>query len=128
MKRIFLDTNFVLDTVQWKIDLFGELSRVCDFAFETVVLDRVLEELESVKARGGRKKELANVALLVLSKSRITVLNTTSTSSVDSLLVKLADKNDFVATQDQALKRRLRQKGVPVVVIREKGYLQLVGV
>ncbi|MBI4144844.1 hypothetical protein HY493_01400 [Candidatus Woesearchaeota archaeon] len=126
MRRVFLDTNFILDTVIWKIDLFGELRRVCDFAYEIVVLDRVHAELEKYHAQGGKKKEVANVAHLVLASGGVKLLKTKG-GPVDDLLVRLATKEDAVATQDQDLKRRLKAKGVPVVIIREKGYLQFVG-
>ncbi|HSU73013.1 MAG TPA: PIN domain-containing protein [Candidatus Binatia bacterium] len=125
MHRIFPDTNFLIKCIEWKIDFFSEFERVCDFAYDVVLLDCVLDELAAYGAEGGKKKETANVALLVLSKKPVKTVH--AGGHADDALVKLATKHDVVATQDQELKRRLKEKGVPVVVIREKGYLELVG-
>jgi len=127
MRRIFLDTNFIIKCIEWKIDLIGELRRICDFAYEIVLLDRVMDELAEFAAQGGKKKETVNVALLVLNKNGAKNVASGETGLVDDILVKIATKNDAVATQDQALKRRLKEKGVPVIIIREKGYLEFVG-
>jgi hypothetical protein len=127
MHNIYLDTNFIIKTIEWKIDLFGELDRICHFKFEVVLLDKVLNELADYGAEGGKKKETASVALLVLSKNKVKNVPAEGTGTVDDVLVKMAKKGDSVATQDQELKRRLKEKGVPAIVIREKGYLEFLG-
>lgn len=124
MRRIFLDTNFILNTVTWKIDLFGELQRICDFNYEVVLLSNVREELKKYRAQGGKKRETATVALLVLDRNNVKALK--ATGFVDDSLVKIATKDDVVATQDQDLKRRLKGKNVSTISIREKGYLDII--
>lgn len=124
MRRVFFDTNFIIKCIDWRIDIFGELERICHFKYEVVLLDRVLDELAEY-AVGTKKKETVNVALLVISKNKVKTLDTEG--HVDDALVRIATKDDAVATQDQDLKRRLKAKGVPVIVIREKGYLEFVG-
>lgn len=127
MHKIYLDTNFVIKCIEWKIDFIGELERICDFKYEIILLDNVMDELSAIAAEGGKKKEIVNVGLLVLSKNGAKNVPSGEKGLVDDILVKLATKNDIVATQDQDLKRRLKEKNVSVIIIREKGYLELVG-
>ncbi len=124
MRRIILDTNFVLDIIKWKIDFLGELQRICDFTYEVFIPDVVMAELKRFPKRSIEGQN-ANVALLVLKKNGAKILETGGTYA-DDAIVKIAGKKDIVATQDQTLKRRLRARGASVIVIREKGYLQLV--
>ena len=45
---------------------------------------------------------------------------------VDVLILNIVNKDEYiVATMDAELKRELKEKGVPVVVIRQKKYLQM---
>lgn len=123
MRRILLDTNFVLDIIKWKIDVIGELQRICDFSYELLIPDVVISELRRFPKRSIEGRN-ATIALLVLKKNGAKMLETGGTYA-DDVLVKIAGKKDIVATQDQTLKRRLRAKRVPVIFIREKGYLAL---
>ena len=122
MRRIILDTNFIIDFVKWKIDLIGELKRICDFSFQLFIPDAVMTELNAFPPRS-KEGQAYKVAMLVLKNA---IVISTRGGLADDVLVRLASKMDIVATQDQALKRRLRASGVGVVVIREKGYLALI--
>ncbi|MEK6849420.1 MAG: PIN domain-containing protein [Nanoarchaeota archaeon] len=124
MRKIFLDTNFVLDTVLWKIDLFGELRRVCDFAYEIILLSNVRDEIKKIQGLGGKRKEVATVALLILDKNNVKSMK--AKGHVDDSLVQLTELGDIVATQDKDLKRRLKEKQIGSIIIREKGYLELI--
>jgi rRNA-processing protein FCF1 len=128
MHRILLDTNFLIKCIEWKIDFIGELARVCDFTYTIGVLSNVMDELAAFGLQGGKKKDVAKLAILILSKNGAQTIDSQVKGSADDALVAVADKKtDVVATQDQELKRRLKAKGVPVIIIREKGYLELIG-
>ena len=126
MRKVFLDTNFVLKVIEWKVDLFGELRRVLDFKYDVVILDMVKFELEKYRSLGGLKKTQGNVALLVLKKNDVRILRTEKKGYTDTVIVERAKKGDVVCTQDQGLKKRLKEKSVPVVVIKNKSYLSLI--
>jgi rRNA-processing protein FCF1 len=123
MRRILLDTNFIIDMVKWKIDLFPELKRICDFAFQVFVPDVVWDELKAFPPRS-KEGQCVKVAQLILDKKSITIM--TKGGLADDVLVRMTARKDIVATQDQALKRRLRANSVGIITIREKGYLQLI--
>jgi len=112
MMKIILDTNFLLA----KIDIFSELQRIVDEPYELHILDKTLDELEDKK---GEKlaKELIN-------KKKINIIKTEKHKNVDNLLLDLADKEKFiVCTQDRELKRKLKQKKIKIITIRQKTHL-----
>jgi rRNA-processing protein FCF1 len=127
MKRVFLDTNFIVQSTKWKVDFFREMKRILDFPHEIVVLDKVIDELEKLKEQGGKKREDAGVALAVLNRRNVRVVKSTNAGSVDTQILKAAERRkEPVATQDKELKRRLKAKGVPVVIIRQRSHLSLI--
>ena len=124
MKKIVLDTSFLISCANFKIDWERELKRICDFTFEPVLLDRVAEELKTVR----KDKIAAKLALAILKHKKIFAMLTDGDESqpVDSLILGFAAKNKaLVATQDLGLKRRLRTKRIRTITIRQKGHLVL---
>jgi len=121
-KKIVLDTNFIIAALQFKIGLFSELRRVCDFGFEVCVLSASLGELEKLINNGNLlEKKQAALALRFIREKNIKVL--TAEGIVDDLLMGL-DKQEFViATQDARLRAKLKAKGYTTIVIRQKKHL-----
>ncbi|MBI5002327.1 hypothetical protein HZC31_03010 [Candidatus Woesearchaeota archaeon] len=121
MKKIILDTNFLLIPAQYKVDIFAELDRL--FPEETVIytLDRSLEELDKV-AREGRQKEKLQVKLIkaLLKTQNIKIISVAQEGIVDDLLVDYAKQGYIIATQDMGLKQRIKHK---LVTLRQNKYL-----
>ena len=117
MKRIVLDTSFLLSCIKFKIDLFSELKRICDFDYAIFILDKTNNELE------GKKSE--KLALQLIKKFGVGTIKTGSKGSVDELLLKVGveDRNIIIATQDKALKESLKSNKIPCITIRQKKYL-----
>ena len=116
MHTIVLDTSFLLDSVKFKIDVFSELERICDFRYEIAIVDKTLDEL---KWKPGEK-----LVKDIIKKKNVYILQTANGKYVDELLLGLKQKDLIIATQDKNLKKRLR---VPVIIIRQKKYLILKG-
>ncbi|MBI2109605.1 hypothetical protein HYT58_00330 [Candidatus Woesearchaeota archaeon] len=108
MRTIILDTNIIIECLRFKIDLFTELRKLCDFNFEIAILDKTLDELKG--------KPFENLALSLKDKFR--VIKTNSSLSVDDIL--LAHEEDIVATVDSELKEKLKSKGIQVITIKQK--------
>lgn len=128
MKRIILDTNFLVDCLSWKVDFFSELDRICPFTYELAVVDKTVDELDAIitTAKPGIKIG-ARLAKQLIAKKRISIIITDKKGYTDTLILNAADEETIVATQDQGLKRRLKAKAIPVIIIRQKKYLQLTG-
>ena len=120
MKKIILDTSFLVSAAKFRVDWLSELTRICDFKFEPVVIDRVVDELKTVR----KDKAAAKLALAILRKKSIRPLKTKEKHKpVDDIILGLAGKNTLVATQDIALKRKVRAKKSKIVTIRQKSHL-----
>ena len=122
MKTIILDTNALMAIGGFKLDVFSELERVCDFKFSVKVLDKTIEELEKIiEEQGGKHKRNAKLALEIVKKKKIGKIKTDENKNyVDDLLVELAKKGTIIVTQDKELKERVLGVGGKVMTIRQK--------
>lgn len=125
MKAIILDTNFLTIPAEFKVDIFSEIDRICNFNYSLFVLDKSLDELEKiVETQKGKEKAKARLALQLVKNKEIIILKTNSDKTVDDLLVELSDdKNNIIATQDRELRKRL--KGKNTIFLRNKKYLEI---
>ena len=125
MRKIILDTNFLMAVFQFKVDIFSEIERICDFNYRLVVLEGSVRELEHLaKTAKGKSKRAALLALRMIESKNIEVRKSEG-KYVDSFMLEFADKDTIVATQDMALKRKLTEKGISLIILRQKKYLQL---
>jgi hypothetical protein len=127
MKTIILDTNFLVDCLSWKVDFFRELERIIPFAYRLMVVDKTLDELDAIITKGKQDVKIgARLANQLIMKKRIGIIMTDKKGYTDTLILKAAGKETIVATQDQDLKRRLKANGIPVVIIRQKKFLEII--
>jgi len=118
MKRVILDTNFLMAIGQFGIDVFSEFERICDFPYKVFVLDKTIDELNKVLTAGGKNKAAAKLALSLV-KDKVEVIKT-GDGYVDDILVQLANEETIIATQDKELKNRIKTR---VITIKQKKYL-----
>ena len=116
---VILDTNGLMVPAEFGVDIFSELEAL-DFD-EWIVPSGVVRELESIASRGrGMGRGAARVALSLLDRCRIVV----SEGNVDDSILKLAiESKAAVFTNDSELRKRLRDRGVKVVYLRQRSYL-----
>lgn len=127
MKKIILDTNFLLISGQFNIDIFSELRRICDFRYELYIIDKTINELEKIISTQSLKhKKYARIALDLIRIKNIKKIKTKEKNNVDELIIKKADKNTIVATQDIRLKSALKAKKIPIITLRQKKYLAII--
>lgn len=131
MKKIYLDTNFLLIPIQFKVDIFDEIERICDFPKEVLILSNTVDELKKIiDTQKGKDREAAKVALQIIDKkAKQKSLNITAfskESEVDDILVELAKDGAIVATQDKELKKRIESVGGKIIILKSKSYLQMI--
>ena len=132
MKKIILDTNFLVSSVHFKADIFSEIKRIYSFNYQICILDKIVDELKKLAETGKPKdRASAKISLELIKKKKIKIVKTPSKNkrvkNVDLLILNLIKKGNFiVATQDKELKREIRKKGVPIIVLRQKKYLKLI--
>jgi len=114
-KKVLLDTNFLVECVRFRIDLFSEIDRLLP-SFKLFILDRSLEELNYIKI-----KDRNLIDLFIKKFEIVKTKDFSSEYSVDDILTELS-KDYIVATQDKELKKRLKGNKI---IIRQKRYLEL---
>ena len=128
MKKILLDTNFMMIPYKFGVDIFTQIDRILTFKYRLFVLDKTLEELKNiVEKQKGKNREAAKIALKLTAIKNIGIIKTNGNKKTDDAIIDLSSKNDYiVATQDKDLKRRLINRGTGVIVIRQKKILALI--
>lgn len=126
MKKILLDTNFLMVPAQFGVDIFAEIRRICFFSYQLIVLDATVKELQKLALSKGRKGAHAKIALSLVKAKSVHVHPTSKAIHTDDLILESAGRDWIVATQDIKLKQRLRERGVSIITLRQKKYLILV--
>ena len=125
MKKIILDTNFLLIPIQFKVDIFTEIDRICLFPYKLYIVDKTIDELKRIiEEQKGKHKFAAKIALQLVKKKNVGVIKT-SEGHVDDLILDVLDKDSILATQDAIFRKRAVKKGIKVIVLRSKKYLML---
>ena len=127
--KILLDTNFLMIPAQFRVDIFNELERICDFPYTICTLTSIKDELKKIIQEQKKKyREAAKIALELIENKKIEVLEPISEGFVDDQVLEIAESEGMcVATLDKELKKRIREKGLPLVSLRGKKYLKIEG-
>jgi rRNA-processing protein FCF1 len=126
MKKIILDTNFLLIPFTEKVDIFDEIDRIVEESYELFIIDTSLQELKKIhEEQKGKSKEAAKLALELVKKHPIEFLSGIS-DHVDDDIVALCKKDDYyVATQDKELKKKVKDLKRSIIILRQKNHLEL---
>ena len=120
-KKIILDTNFLLIPGHYKVDIFSEIDRICNFKYKIILFDRVVEELMQIlKAERKKDREAAKLALALIKAKHLKTTPSNSEEYVVNLIVNTADDSTIVATEDKWLRKKLRQKNIQLVYLRNQ--------
>ena len=129
--RVVLDTNFLLVPAQFGIDIFEESARVVERAVEIVVLESVVMEIESKLQRQQSRTERTafRIAKNLIERCRVipTSPRTEGMGVDDQLLEYAVREHCILATNDRELRRRARERGVPVIHMRGRKRLEIEG-
>ncbi len=130
MRTILIDTNFWLLPFETGLDVLPQLERLSeDEPFVIGIAQPVKNELEAM-ARGpanGKRVRPAKAALRIIEqmlldgRAKLFPYN----GPADGSLITLALQNSaWVATNDRALKIRLKEKKIKVVLLRDEHKLE----
>ncbi|MFP4424476.1 MAG: PIN domain-containing protein [Candidatus Woesearchaeota archaeon] len=124
MKTVILDTNFLLIPGYFGVDIIDEIDKLLG-TYELAVVDKTFRELEHVGQKGKEKKAV-QLAYKIIENNKINIVETNDFRHVDAIILDMVTKDHVVATQDRAFRSKLKAKGIPVIILRQKRYLQLV--
>jgi rRNA-processing protein FCF1 len=112
VKRIILDTNFLLIPGQFKIDIFEGIRKCMDEPYQLYVVAETEKELERIIEKVKNRDKIATKVAALLLKSK-GIKSIAGVGSVDEQLIRLS----------QELKRRLKS---PKLILRQRKYIKLV--
>lgn len=125
MKKIILDTNFLMIPWQFHVDIFSELERICIFNYKLYIFEESIDELRNIINNAkGKDKKAAQFALKLIKLKDIGIIKSEK-KDADSLILENAGKYDYVATQDMPLKKELVKRGISLITMRSKNHLIL---
>jgi len=112
MKKVILDTSFIMTAVRNKIDFFEEFELG---GIKILVPHQVIRELEGLKA---------DLALKILKKNKFQKINLEG-KNTDRAIINYAKTNPevLVATLDREIKNKIRNSKL---VIRQKKKLEVI--
>ena len=118
--RILIDTNFFIDLLRFRISLH-EISTLVLEKYDLFTLDSVLNELNKIANKKTNDSQYAKLSLEFIKNNQIKILK--SEGEADKVILKLADKNIFVATNDRELRKMLKRKGTKTIYIKSRKHL-----
>jgi uncharacterized protein len=124
MKKVILDTNFLLIPGLFKVDIFTEIRNLAHFNYELFIIDKTIDELKKIIDNQFSKsydKLNAKIGLQLIKQKKIKKIK--SDCYVDDAILKIADENTVVATSDKELKKKLREKEIKLILLKQKQYL-----
>lgn len=123
MKKVILDTSFILTCVRQKIDFFEYLELQ---GFQILIPNEIIKELERImkSKKKLRVRDDAELALKLLKSDSFKKIDLNS-RNVDNGIIKFAKEDPVmvIGTLDSAIKKRAKN---PKLVIREKKRLEIV--
>jgi len=127
--KVILDSNALFVPLQFKIDIFSDLSRLLNRSFELILLSPVKRELKALAKKGSPKmRKNAFYALELAEKCKYVEVDVPASTLTDDIIVKIAKEWSYpVFTNDRQLKKRLRNISVPVIYVRQKSRLEIDG-
>lgn len=128
-QKILFDTNFLMIPLRFGVDVFEEAGRVLSQLPEYYVTRSVLSEIRLLKqgASPSLDKELCFAEKLA-ERCKVLEVEAEEGETVDESILRTAvERRMIVGTTDAELRRRLREAGVKVLILRQRRYLELVG-
>lgn len=123
--KVIADTSFLMIPGLYKVDILSELDRLLERSYRLVVPRPAVEELQRLEQRGKAKERVAARLGLEIVE-RVEVVE--AVGPADEAILEIAKKGDCaVATTDASLRRRLRERGIPVIYLRQRSHLAMDG-
>ncbi len=109
-KEVFLDTNFMLVPLKFKLDIFSDLNRLLDYQLELTTATPVITELKKISKSKGKTGMAAKFALKLIKVNKehgkLKVLKGTMPAD-DWIFNHAKETGAIICTNDIALKNRL---------------------
>ncbi len=125
MKKVILDTNFLLVPFQFRVDIRKQIEENLEEPHELVVPSGVVSELKKLGRGHGKEGAAARFAIKLLGL--MAVKKVRSSGHVDDWIAGYAAKEGaIVCTNDAGLRHKLKNAGVKMIVLKSRSRLGVV--
>ncbi len=116
--KVLIDTSLLMLTVEQGRDLIRAAENMLGEVIEPYILEDIVDELEKIAKRRGKKANLATVALKLTEKmSKIKYIKKLP---VDLKLIEAAKDHKMVlAAVDQKIIKEARKKKIPLIIFHK---------
>jgi hypothetical protein len=126
MRKVLLDTNFILSCTKKKIDFFREILLM---GIEIIIPEEVIKEIKNIEVSNQKlkDKDAAKLSLILLKINKFQKI-TLNTKDVDKGIINFALNNPeiIIATLDKEIKTKLKKKN-HLLIIRGENQLEIMG-
>lgn len=127
MLSIFIDTNVLIHSSEFKVNIQEQLLQIIFKKFQVVIHPLVFSELLEKAQNNTKTGKLAKLGLQ-LTYMYETYEDTAEYPGTDiALLIAAKREHGAVLTFDKELKNRCKQANVPVIYLKRGGQLMVVG-
>jgi len=123
--RVIADTSFLMLPGIFGVDVVSELDRLLERPYVLIIPQPVVGELKGLAERGKPlERSAARLALVLVKRGKVY----RAKGQADEVVVRMAcERGCVVGTADSALRKRLREKGIPVIYLRQRSHLAMNG-
>jgi rRNA-processing protein FCF1 len=123
--KIILDSNFLLLPLQFKVDIFQNLTNLLNQRYEPILLSTTHQELQGMALKASPKlRKQAAMALKLAEKCHVVNVEKDKAETNDNVILRVATEWKCpVATNDRELRMKLRGRNIPVIFLRGKSQL-----
>ena len=128
--QIVLDTNIPILIMESKFNLQSELERLVPQKHTIVFLSCCIDELNLIAKKTPKLAKQTTFALKYLERFQTIDYNPQNIRYVDDKVIQYAIENRplcVVVTNDRELRHKLRNNEIPVIFIRTRSHLELLG-
>ncbi len=129
--QVILDTNFLAVPAQFGVDIFSEIERVLERRVEFVLLESTVKEIDLKGGLGAGKtnRHVFKIAKDLIHRCKVVkVPESLTVMPVDDQLLEYASLvRGALATNDRELRRKARERRIPVLLLRGKKRVVLEG-
>ncbi|MDD5148008.1 MAG: hypothetical protein PHH08_00915 [Candidatus ainarchaeum sp.] len=122
-KTIAIDTNMILAVARFKTDIFSQARNLLGSDVEFVIPEKNLEELEKLSRQGKKNEKEIMLALEIMKKNNVKEIDAEG-ENADKCLEKLAAKGIIIATNDRALRKKIKVFGSNIF-LKKKRFIAL---
>jgi rRNA-processing protein FCF1 len=121
---IVFDSNILVAIEQRKADVFSMARHLFGEKVQFAVTGQVMQELNELQGRGKTMAKAVKIALTALHKEKIGEIMVEARNADDSL-VEAAEQGYCIASNDKALRKRIKGFGVAIMYLSKEKLLKI---